>query len=208
MTDLLTLLIGITLWVFVLVILPKWIEKANLKAEETAKLPYKQRFSRNERIFNVRYKRIKKRIWKALKPSLIFILKLFGWAILFAILCLLASYDFYYNDNINGWLVISIYIWVILSHRSDKVNYKAWQEKAKYSEFDKRFCELWRPSLIGYLFAFWIGLKFCNNFEFILIMLTANCYDLWTRRYLTNNIKNDLILEELQKNWQKDSQYY
>ena len=171
---------------------------------------YKQRVNRAitykvkkkiKKFFKNDFKKITKEIFKIIFGFLKYI-------VLFVLLCFLASYDFYYDNKIESWLVIWFYIWFLVIHKSDKINYKSWQEKAKYNEFEKIFCDLWKPPLIGYLFAFWIGLKFCNNFEFILIMFIANCYDLWTRRYLTNDIKQDLILKELEKYNKNNTEKY
>ena len=161
-----------------------------------------------QRINRITTYKIKKKLKKFLKKFFKVIFTFLKYIILFVILCLLSSYDFYDNSRLNGWLVVWFYLWVIMIHKDNKINYKSWQDKGKYSEFDKRFCELWQPSIIGFLFCFWIGLKFCNNFEFILIMFIPYCYDLWTRRYLTTDIKQDLILKELQKKSEKENSNY
>lgn len=189
-------------------------ERQRIKREEKEKTELEEMLKNAERInrikkFSLRRKpnllhfyknlnKIKKTIYNILKPILSFILQLIGWGILFGLICMLASYNTY-DSKVDLWIAILIYIWTTLSHKCNKINYKTWQEKAKTDDFYNYFCSEWKPHVSGYLVAFWFGLKFCNNFEFIIIMIMSYCLDLWDRRYITQNIKQDMILKKLKR---------
>ena len=138
-----------------------------------------------------------------IKPVLLYILKFFGWIFLLIILCLLAGYNTY-DNNISIGLVIFCYIFIIITYRGEIKSFKDWQQLAEKNEFYQKFCNQWQPHILGYLFVFWIGLKFCNNFEFIALILFSYCFNIWDRRYITHDIKHDMILKKLQENCQKD----
>lgn len=159
----------------------------------------KFKYSRNQRIFNIYFKKCRKKLWKVLKPILIFILKLFGWLVLLGIIFIITSYDDYGNKP-SIWLVFAFYIGIISQHYTDDNNYKNWLERSQYDEFYNRFCEQYQPHIIGYIIMFAIGLKYCNTWGFIVCVLLPYFIDLWDRRYITNNIKQDMILERLKTN--------
>lgn len=167
------------------------------EAEIKSKIPYKRTHTREQRIRRVIFVRIKRRVWKFLKPLFSFLFKFIGWGALYLFLDITSSHNSEYGDRLNYWLTIGIFIYIILFHKAEKENYKSWQSQAKYDEFHKIFCDLWKPSITNYLIAFWFGLKFCNNFEFVILMIIIRSLSLWDRRFITNDIKQDIILKRL-----------
>lgn len=49
----------------------------------------------------------------------------------------------------------------------------------------------------SYIFMYGIGLKYCDSLGLMACVGIAYCMDLWERRYLTNDIKQSMILEKL-----------
>lgn len=138
------------------------------------------------------YFRTLKHILKRIKPLLSFILKVILWLILFGAILFFTNYT---EEKIPFYIVFCAYIFLVTNYYSLKNNYKIWQESE--SEFYKRFCEKWHPTILGYLFVFAFGIMYFDLFQFILFMFIAYCMELWDRRFITNEIKQDLILEKL-----------
>lgn len=126
------------------------------------------------------------------KKFFIVLLKIVLWFALFCLILLLTNYS---EEKVSLTLVIAGYIFILVNFYTIKNNYKNWQESE--SEFNKRFCEQWRPNILGYLFVFVVGLLYLNSFEFIIAIVFAYCMELWDRRFITNDIKQDMILEKL-----------
>ena len=151
----------------------------------------KKHNKRQHRINKVIWRRIKKKIMPIIKS----ILKFIGWAVLFVIILSLAEP----NEEIPFWIITTLYIALIINLITDNSNYKSWQQQAKNNDFYNRFCSEWHPSIFWKLFVFWFALKYFEFAGFVSAYLFVYCMDLWDRRYITHNIKHDLILEELSK---------
>ena len=146
---------------------------------------------RQQRINKVILKRIKKKLLAISK----LILKVIGWALLFGIILIFSEPEI----EKPLWIIATIYITLIINFVIDNKNYREWQKTPNVNSFNRRFCTEWHPSIFGKLVVFWFALKYFDLFGFIISFLFVYCMDLWDRRYITNNIKNDMILEELLK---------
>jgi hypothetical protein len=85
-------------------------------------------------------------------------------------------------------------------------NYENWVKNSKqehfifYCEkevfFYKKFCEMYNPTMYSLsMLGFCVfGHIFFNFHYYLLILLILYSYDLWDRRYLTNEIKQNMIL--------------
>ena len=152
------------------------------------------------RIIRIFYKtqiQILKKIFKILKKS---IKPLFIICLIVVSFVLLTMFSNYLEEKIPFWLVVIVYLGIIINYYLAKQNYKSWQSLAANSEFEKRFCEAWRPHIIDFLIVFFVSLKFCDAFGFIVLNCLCYMVEIWDRRYLTTTIKQDLILEKLNKN--------
>ena len=188
--------IAISFWICVIII-SVFIHKKNEKNKELEKLPYKERYTREERIRRIKNKKKQKKIWKFLKPKIIILLKVIGWLLLFVVISLFAPYE----NKIDVWLVFAVYIFTIINHYNLSKNYKDWEEQAEYNEFYKRFCNVWKPWNIqaANLIMFFICLKLFDTVGFVICVLIPYLYDIWGRRFITTDIKQNLILEKLNK---------
>lgn len=161
-------------------------------------------------IIKLRYK-IHQRRFKIFKDDAVVINKykickkilniLFGiiiWGIVYfiGITSLHENYDFKATQEVVTFLFFGI---LYISWQSNK-NYKNWLMRAEQEEFYEKFTVHYKPIekfwAIIFLFIF---AHYCNNFELILMFIIWISYDLYERRFLTNDIKQDLILKELKK---------
>lgn len=197
MNDVKELILGLLLWGSIIVV-SILINKHNEKAEKLEKLPYKQRYTRKQRIRNIKIKKFEKCLCKIFKPKLIFLLKTFSWLVLLGVILIVTSYDGYENKP-NICAVLGLYILIVVQHYTDDLNYENWLQKAEYDEFYKRFCEQYHPHIIGYFIMYIIGLLCCNTIGFIACVFFCYIIDLWERRFITADIKQDMILENFKK---------
>lgn len=126
------------------------------------------------------------------------VLKIVGWLLVLGVLLLIASY----NDHDNAAAcAFSVYVMLFLLYCSKIRPYKNWVQMAEYDEFYKKFTEQYNPeSFIVYgILGLMIISKFFNAWGFIVYLIVSEAYDLWDRRYITTNIKQDLILGKLEK---------
>lgn len=148
-------------------------------------------------ILKIRLYKFRKRLWRIIKSFLLFIMKLAGWLILFAIICYVASYDSNSDNAIPFWLVGGLYFALILNYFSLKRSYENWKYYAKDDEFYKCFCQEYSPRIFEDLLCFCLALKYFDTSMFICFIFALCLKDIWDRRYITNNIKHDLILAKL-----------
>lgn len=124
--------------------------------------------------------------------------KVFIWTIIYFIGII--TCDNIYNETVSQGLVTGLFILIIYISWMSNKDYKYWLEQAEYNEFQKRFTNQYKP--IGKIFPIiWLFFfaHYCSNSELVLLYIIWVSYDLWERRYLTSNIKQDLILEKLKK---------
>ena len=159
----------------------------------------KEKIKKFLRILKIHFYLFKKNIKKPLQQFLKFFASCIGGLIVFKIICISASYDSYDESAIPFWVVVLFYIGLIINHIGIKQLYKNWEQQAEYNEFQKRFCQEYKPKIFDDLICFWLGLKFFNTPLFICLIFALCINDTWNRRYITNNIKHDLILEKLNK---------
>jgi hypothetical protein len=104
-----------------------------------------------------------------------------------------------YNDvKVPQNLLTIILIMLFIQHKSTKQDCKYWQSMASddnlYARFIKRYKVLPLLPLIIIVFIF---ARYCSIGAFIILYIIIVSYDLWDRRYITIDIKNDMILEKL-----------
>lgn len=129
-----------------------------------------------------------------LKKILKIILKIIGWLGLFVLLLIIRAY----NDKEPDFsTVTAFYIVFIIHYYKLKSDYSYWQSLAASDEFYERFCKRYYPNVFGYIFAFTIGLRFFNIIGIAVCLILTYLYDLWERRFITADIKQDIILEKL-----------
>jgi len=165
---------------------------------------YTPRKNRTFRIF--RYI-LKKRILPKIIKVIIWFLKFLLWLVP---LFLSPFYYDSYNAQFSFNWVLGLYIWWTFIQYQVRKNYKYWQEIGQIKEhfilhtkdeveFQKRFCNQYNPLnyiIILFLTVF-IPVNHVPLWLYISIFIIINIYDTYDRRYLTNEIKQDLILEKL-----------
>ena len=125
--------------------------------------------------------------------------KIIGWLFLLGVLEFIASFN--NNDNACGY-TLGVFIFILADYLQIKKDYSTWQELGKEDAFNKRFCEQWNPntpfvwSVIILLFA----VKILNGWGFFIFIAIYHFMNLWDRRFITSDIKQDLILEKLKNN--------
>lgn len=135
-----------------------------------------------------------KKIYEKIKPFCVFVLKVLFWLILLGAILFFTNYS---DEKIPLFIVLCAYIFILLNFYNSKDRYNDWQNSE--AEFYKRFCKSWHPTIVGYLFVFVFGIIYFDLFQFLLFMFLTYCTELWDRRFITADIKQDLILEELKK---------
>jgi hypothetical protein len=116
------------------------------------------------------------------------------WGILYLIILWLAEFN---SDKISPGFAFCVYFYIVINHYMIHDRYSRWKESE--SEFDREFCYQWRPNTLFYFILFWVGLKFGNTIELIFLMTIAYALELWDRRFITSDIKQDMILKELKR---------
>ena len=152
----------------------------------------KEKFIRNQRIRKIRIWKIKKVLKKSIKKFF----KFLGWAILLFVICLAADYE-QFSEKISIWFVIFMFTLIVNFYLCDIKNYKLYKSNIKKNEVDKRFYELWKPNILLSLILFWLGLRFGNVLSFLGCISVAWFIELWEKRFIISDIKQDLILEKL-----------
>lgn len=135
-------------------------------------------------------------ILKITKKFLLLAFKFILW-----IIPLFIGIIFYDNTNAQfqyPW-VISLYVYWTCILFTTKRNYKNWQIKGEIEEFEKQFCQQYKPT--GYIFisflAVFIPMNFVPLWLYFLIFWGISLYDMFLRQYLTLVINQGLILEKL-----------
>lgn len=140
-----------------------------------------------------------KEIWflSFLKKLSVFI----AWTIPFVI------YLFFRSENatIHICLVFLFYLISIQHYYFLKKDYIYWQKQSEYDStngnFHKNFVSRYSPEgyIIVSILALFIFSNFASVFEFILIWFLIGTYDIYERRYITLDVKLDLLLEKRDK---------
>jgi sterol desaturase/sphingolipid hydroxylase (fatty acid hydroxylase superfamily) len=98
------------------------------------------------------------------------------------------------------WLVLTIFIAFIFTHKSIEKSYKAWEGKAVSDIFYERFIfEYKMPLLFPRILFLFVFVKYFSIEWVIIYYLFLMVMDTWDRRYWTTDIKQDLILKKLNK---------
>jgi hypothetical protein len=104
-----------------------------------------------------------------------------------------------YNDvKVPQFLLTLILIALLSQHKSSKEDYKYWENKACDNNFYERFIKRYRMQpFLPIIIIVFIFARYCSVGTFIILYIIIVSYDLWDRRYITTDIKNDMILEKL-----------
>ena len=129
-----------------------------------------------------------------LKKILKIILKIIGWLGLFVLLLIIRAYN---EKEPDFYMVTALYTIIIIEYYRLKSDYSYWQLLAESDEFHERFCKRYSPNILGNIFVFAIGLRFFNIIGVVVCVILPYLYDLWERRFITADIKQDIILEKL-----------
>lgn len=98
------------------------------------------------------------------------------------------------------WLVCLIYLVLIFDNKSSKGRYKNWEWQAEHDEFYKRFVNQSKiPLLLPQLAFLFVFAKYFDTIWLVVYYLFLGFIDTCDRRFYTNDIKQDLILEKLNK---------
>ncbi len=125
-----------------------------------------------------------------------FIFKFIGYFILFCIVTFFYNEDFKLN---TGWYIFG-FLFTLLQYYSSKNSYKTWLLNAEYDVFYNNFCKQYSVPFLMPFVVLWFANRFCDNGGiYFLIIYSFTLVDLWERRYLTNDIKQDMILRRLEK---------
>ena len=124
-----------------------------------------------------------------------FVLKFIGYFILFCIVTFLFNEDFKLSV---GWYIFG-FLYTLNYYYTAKTNYKSWLSRAEYDIFYNNFCKQYSVPFFYLYVVLWFANRFCNNGGiYLLVIYSATLLDLWERRYLTNDIKQDMILRRLE----------
>lgn len=122
----------------------------------------------------------------------------FLWFVLFVVIYIFLFDK--YDSKISEAMFLGVYIAILIFYYLNKKNYENWKNFAEYDKFHKLFCKRYKPSIIGNLIIFCVCVKFCNSIQlFVFSFLLPLILDTWDRRYITQDIKLDMILEKLNK---------
>lgn len=108
-------------------------------------------------------------------------------------------YDSYTTVQVSQGLLAFALLFTLVQHKSIKEQYKIW-ESMQDDDFYYCFTKSYKPLLLlPQLILLFILAKFCSVGAFIILFVAMYTYDLWDRRYITHDIKHDMILKELKK---------
>lgn len=135
-------------------------------------------------------------ILKITKKILLLVFKFVLWIIPLFIGILFYDYD---KAQFQYWWIVSCYIYWTYILFAVKENYKGLQSIGKTEEFEKQFCQQYKPT--GYIFisflAVFIPMNFVPLWLYFLIFWGISLYDMLLRQYLTLVINQGLILKKL-----------
>ena len=149
---------------------------------------------------------IRSNVFKWLIKAIKFCLKFVLWTIPLFIGLL---YFDDYNSKINYSWVVGLYIYWTVITKSLNDCYKRWKEIAeikehfilhtKYEcEFNKIFCEKYNLTgvqISGFIAVF-APINYIELWQYLALFAFVYIFDMAERRYLTNDIKQDLIIEK------------
>ena len=97
--------------------------------------------------------------------------------------------------------LLNIVLLIILSiHKDLKKKYKIWEELGKYDEFQRRFVREYKvPLFLPQIVLIFLFAKYCSIGSFIILCSFMVYSDMEDRRYYTNDIKQDMILEKIER---------
>lgn len=102
--------------------------------------------------------------------------------------------------DVPQFLLFIVLTGLLTQHKTLKQDYKYWESIAPDDEFYRSFIKRYKVvPLLPIIVAFFIFAHYCSIGTFIILYVVATAYDLWDRRYITNDIKHDMILRKLNK---------
>ena len=106
-----------------------------------------------------------------------------------------------YNEvEVPQFLLTLVLIGILTQHKSLKQDYKYWESIAPDDEFYKRFTNRYKiQPLFPIIVIMFLLARFCSIGTFVILYIVITSYDLWDRRFITNDIKHDMILRKLNK---------
>ena len=108
-------------------------------------------------------------------------------------------YDSYTEIQVPQWLLATALLSTLWTHKGIKENYNTWLTMVD-NDFYYSFTKAYKPLLLlPQLILLFVFAKYCSVGTFIILYVIILSYDLWDRRYITHNIKHDMILNELKK---------
>ena len=108
-------------------------------------------------------------------------------------------YDSYTEIQVPQWLLTTALLSTLWTHKGIKESYNMWLTMVD-SDFYYSFTKDYKPlPLLPQLILLFVFAKYCSVGTFIILYVIILSYDLWDRRYITHNIKHDMILQELKK---------
>lgn len=156
---------------------------------------------KNKRNFLHKIKYVALKTWRKtrriIKKILLIMWELFYYWLL-GVIASINLYDSYSETKTPQGIFTFLYIGVIVYHKIIKGAYKSWEESAKHDEFNARFIRYYKlPLLLPQLIGLYFLAKFCSPGSFFICLLMFALFEISERRYITNNIKQDMILEKL-----------
>lgn len=108
-------------------------------------------------------------------------------------------YNSYTDIQVSQSLLTMAFIATLYYYKSIEGKYKLWESMTD-SDFYFNFIRSYKPPLLlPQLIILFILAKYCSVGTFIILFIAMYSYDLWDRRYITHDIKHDMILQELKK---------
>lgn len=108
-------------------------------------------------------------------------------------------YSSYNEIQVSQGILTTAFLAMLYYQKSTESHYKYWESMID-SDFYYNFTKSYKPPiLLPQLILLFVIAKYCSNGTFILCFLAMFTYDLWDRRYITHDIKHDMILKELKK---------
>ena len=106
-----------------------------------------------------------------------------------------------YNEvEVPQFLLTLVLIGILTQHKSLKQDYKYWESIAPDDMFYKCFTNRYKMQpLFPVIVIMFLLARYCSIGSFIILYIVITSYDLWDRRYITNDIKHDLILNEFKQ---------
>lgn len=140
-------------------------------------------------------------LWRKHRKYFKKILKFF-WEVLYygiiGLIGLSCVYDGYQTPQVPFWLTISVLFILIFNNKALKSSYKDWSNRADYDESYKKFIEKYRmPLLLPQIFFALVFARYCSIGSFLILSILLIHSDTLERRWLTTNIKQDIILNRL-----------